>query len=49
MSETPVEPNLVAMRGVVGTQVRTHARTLLELQAIQYQSTEWLRLEWIGG
>ena len=43
VNETLVEPNLAAMRGVVGLRVRAHAITLLELQVVHYKSTEWLR------
>ena len=39
VNETLVEPNLAAMRGVVGAQVETLASTLLELQVIHYKST----------
>ena len=43
VNEALVEPNLVAMTGMVGMWVRTHASTLLDLQVMHYKSTEWLR------
>ena len=41
-NEKLVEPNLTAMRGMVGTRVRAHTCALLELQVIQYKLTQWL-------
>ena len=47
VNETLVEPILAAMREMVGTRVRAHTSALVELQVIQYKSTQ--RLMWLVG
>ena len=42
VNETLVGPILAAWQGMGARRVRAHTSALLELQVIQYKSTQWL-------